>query len=332
MPDTGHKETDALLEKVEKKVDKVYGKAVKESQKNLNQYLKRFEKRDKQFQRMVKKNEMAKAEYLEWRKSQMLLNKHFTEVLNTISNDYVNADKIAMSIVGDHLPEAYAINRNFAAFEVEKGSLIDTSFTLYDANTVERLIKEDKSLLPKPKLDVPKDKRWNQRKIREEITKSVLKGDSIDQVANSLQKVADMDRSAAIRNARTAMTGAQNAGRIDGYVEAKKLGIGIQKEWSATLDSKTRHSHALLDGEHVDVEAEFSNGCAYPGDPDCKYPEEIYNCRCSLVARLTDFNFAPGERNSKLGDMSYDEWKDMHRVAFEAAKNIKSNKGGNPNG
>ena len=72
---------------------------------------------------------------------------------------------------------------------------------------------------------------------------------------------------------------------MDSYEAAAKMGIEMQKEWMATLDSRTRHSHRRLDGETVEYDSEFSNGCRYPGDPKGK-PAEVYNCRCTMVARV----------------------------------------------
>lgn len=308
MADIAHEATDALLAKTEKEIERVYARAAKESRKKLNDYLKQFKKDDKAYRAMVKRGEMTEAAYKKWRKDTILAGKRWREMLNTLADDYTQSDLIAMSIVNGHTPEAYAINRNFGAFEVERGSLLDTSFTLYDQQTVERLLREKPDLLPKPSVDIPKDRRWNRRKIREEITQAILQGEPMDAAADRLVRVVGMDYSAAIRNARTAITGAENAGRVDSYKHAQEMGIDLKQKWLATLDSHTRHSHAVMDGEEINVGGTFSNGCKYPGDPNGP-AEEIYNCRCTLVAELTGFAFSDAPRNSKLGRMSYEDWK-----------------------
>ena len=84
------------------------------------------------------------------------------------------------------------------------------------------------------------------------MTSSILQGRSLRGIADDLpQRITTMDRASAIRTARTAFTGAQNAGRMDSYAAAEKMGIKLKKEWLATLDGRTRHSHAALDGEMV---------------------------------------------------------------------------------
>ena len=42
MPDAGHEETDVLLARIERKVEKVYRKAATETRNKLNEYLKKY--------------------------------------------------------------------------------------------------------------------------------------------------------------------------------------------------------------------------------------------------------------------------------------------------
>ena len=97
------------------------------------------------------------------------------------------------------------------------------------------------------------------------------------------------------------MTGAQNGGRMAAYERAANLGIDIQKEWMATLDTRTRDSHQKLDGERVDWKKPFSNELMYPGDPEGD-PAEVYNCRCTMVPFYPEFESEADKR------MTYSEW------------------------
>lgn len=100
-----------------------------------------------------------------------------------------------------------------------------------------------------------------------------------------METVVGMNKASATRNARTAMTGAQNAGRQQAYERAAAMGIKVKKEWIATLDGRTRHSHGMADGQQVEIDGKFKVGASelhYPGDPQGR-PEEIYNCRCTMV-------------------------------------------------
>lgn len=244
---------------------------------------------------------------------------------DVLAEDLVKVDQKVLSMVNGYTPEAYALNHNYATFDIEKNTQIDTSYTLYSRETVEHLMKEDPDLLPKRKLDIPKDKIWNKRHINSAITQGVLQGDDIKTISKRLRQVTDMDKSAAIRNARTMITGAQNAGRLDAFRRAAELGIEIQKQWVATFDSRTRFSHAHMDGKIVDWDKKFSNGLLFPGDPDGE-PSEVYNCRCSIVAYYPEYDRddvyerydQQNEKNVK--NMTYAEWAKSHSTLRQKKK------------
>lgn len=306
--DEGSNETDELIKKMERRLNRQYSAADKEMSKKLSKFMKEYENEKEKKLKDLSLGKITQGQYNAWLKAQAQRGKWLKEMVNTLSDDYVTTNAKAMSIVRGFMPDAYAINRNYAAFQVEKGSWLDTSFTLYDAHTVEAIVRDRPNLLPEPKPDIPKELRWHKQKITNAITQGILQGESIPKIAKRLRAVTDMDRRAAIRNARTATTGAQNAGRVDSYRDAEKLGIKLRQEWLATLDGRTRDSHRLLDGERVDVGKKFSNGCRYPGDPHGP-AHEIYNCRCTLVAAVEGIDQSSAPRNSRLGDMSYEQWK-----------------------
>ncbi|MBO5788582.1 MAG: hypothetical protein J6R42_01415, partial [Clostridia bacterium] len=141
----------------------------------------------------------------------------------------------------------------------------------------------------------------------------------------------------AIRSARTLVTGTENKGRQDSYARAEADGIILQKEWLATNDGRTRHSHAMLDGAIVDQDKKFENGLMYPGDPSGR-PEEVYNCRCTLVAQVNGFKKAQvqkaveGEGTALNGDKYAMNPKDINGVTRGDAMSFEDADGqaGNP--
>lgn len=300
-----------------KRIEQTYSQAASDMEQKFNQYMKDFARKDAVKRDMVSKGLMSDKDYAKWRKGQIMIGERWKEMRDVLAQDLTNTDKIATSIINGYLPEAYAIGHNYGTFQIERGSCINTSYTLYNHEAVERLIKDEPRLLPVTQweLNAPKDMRWNHQHVTQQITQGILQGESIPQIAKRLERVVGMDERAAIRNARTAITGAQNAGRIDAYRRAEKLGIGVEKEWLATMDNVTRDSHVDMDGEHVPLDAQFSNGMDYPGGSGP--PEEVYNCRCTVIPRLTDQDYSKSDldrwrRDEDLGDMTYDEWKDSH--------------------
>ena len=317
--DQAHQQTDQELKKLEKRLAKTYGQAAIELQEKFEDYMRRFAIKDEIKRQKVASGEITHDEYIQWRYGQICIGQRWAEMVQTLTEDLVNVDKIAMSMVNEFTPEVYALNHNYGTFEAEAGSMIDTSYTLYDRDTVNYLLKEEPDLLPRPKVDIPKDTAWNKKHITNAITQGILQGESIGQIAKRLENAVGMDHRAAVRNARTATTGAENKGRIDAYKRAAKMGIKISKVWMATLDNRTRHSHRQMDGQKIVVEEgskeepKFPNGCRYPGDPNAP-AQEVYNCRCTLVAQVggSDVDLSDiSERNTrKLNGMSYEEWKE----------------------
>lgn len=167
------------------------------------------------------------------------------------------------------------------------------SFALVDRKTVERLQKDGDITLPYKDLDKIKDERWNTKLFTSRLLQGILNGDPIPNIAARLLDVVGYNESAAMRNARTMTTACENRGRQDSYEELADNGVVQKKVWIATPDDRTRASHLELDGEEVDIDAEFSNGLKYPADPDGD-ESEVYNCRCSMRDHIVGFRRADG--------------------------------------
>lgn len=301
VKDLGEKETDKLLDELEKKIAKEYSTALKEVQSKYEKFAEKFADQEAKQKKLLDDGKITADDFKKWKQTKLQASKQYQDLINTLSSDLAKVDQKAMSIANGYMPEAYALNFNYSTYEIETNTSANTSFNLYSRETVERLIKQDEITLPKRKVDIPLDQQWNKQHLNSAITQGILQGKSIPNVAKNLQQVTDMGRRAAVRNARTMMTGAQNSGRIDAYERASDLGIKIQKEWMATLDTRTRDSHAEMDGERVDWDDKFSNGLEYPGDPSGP-PEEVYNCRCTLVPYYPEHKDAIGSR------LTYNEW------------------------
>ena len=219
----------------------------------------------------------------------MIVGERWLKMRNQLAQDMHNTNVIARSIVDGYMPEVYAINYNALAGSVD--GVGGYSFTLVDADTVRNLAVTDTSLLPYKELDPAKDIPWNMKKINAETLQGILQGESMDKIAKRLRNVQEMNKTQAIRSARTIVTGAENKGRQDSYKRAEEDGIVMKREWIATNDSRTRHWHAELDGVEVDIDEPWHNEFGeimFPGDPSAD-PANTYNCRCSMVAVVKGF-------------------------------------------
>lgn len=294
---------------MEKKISREYGKAYRDVKKKADKYFQKFSQRDAQKKAQVLRGEITQADYLAWRQGQMLIGKRWNDLRDSIAEDLSHANRIAAQLVNKSTVDIYALNYNYGTYEVESGYGIDTSFTLVDHSTVERLLSDNPEIIPQASVNIPKDLRWNRQKITSAITQGILQGESIPNIAKRLRSVTGMNQKAAIRNARTYTTAAENGGRVDSYRRAQDMGIELDQQWMATLDGRTRTSHRHLDGEVIHVGGTFSNGCRYPGDPEGA-PWEIYNCRCTLVAKIRGYNYQDEPRFQRLSPgVTYDEWR-----------------------
>lgn len=322
--DEGHKLTDKELAKLERRIAKLYREAGDELQETIDEYFKKFEKRDKEMRALIgtiqNGKEWTEQDYKQWRLAQIGRGKRFEAMRDKVARRATDANEVARAYINDTTPGIYSLNRNYAAYTIEQVSG-SVGFDLWDEQTVKRLIKEQPELMPyyPPERALKRgiDLAWGKKQITASVTSSILQGKGIKGMADDLQRrITDMSRDSAIRTARTAVTGAQNAGRMDSYAAAGKMGIKLKKEWLATLDSRTRHSHAMLDGEQVEQAKKFSNGCRFPGDPQGP-PWEIYNCRCTLIAAVDGVDTSSAQRRARnpvtgetevVSNMTYQDW------------------------
>lgn len=310
MADYAHEWTDKQLEELEKRVAAVYRQAAEEMREKLERWYAEFKRLDEKKAALVKEGTLGKEEYLAWRKGKMVESGRLKALVDTLTEDFVNSDKIAMQIVRGDLTDVYALNANYAAYKIEQDTGVGLSWTLYDHSTVERMIREEPDVLPLPSVNIHLDEQWNRKHLNNAITQGILQGESIPHIADRLQRIIGMDRTAAVRSARTATTAAECAGRQDTYQRAKNMGIQLKKQWLATLDGKTRHAHRMLDGQTVDVEESFQvDGYKLkcPGDPSAP-GYLIYSCRCTMIS-VDKFHDQNAPRAAKLGEVSYEEWK-----------------------
>lgn len=315
-----------LLEKqaqeLQEKLQLTYSDAIDGMTSRIEASLKEFAADDAKWQADVAAGKKDAKAYKAWRKDQALHNDQLKALKKALTQDLTAADKMAMAYVNQVPAGVYAEGMNFATYEIEHGAKANTSFTLYNKNTVMELVTNEPDLLPQAAFDKAKDTAWNSRHVTSAVTQAVLQGQTVPQLAASIAGIAAMDQRAAMKAARTAITSAHSLGKLKGYERAADMGIGVKKQWLAALDSRTRSSHRHLDGETVGLDEEFSNGLKYPGDPDGP-GSEIYNCRCTLVPVIDGVEYDEVERANKLGSMSYDEWKNEHLAGSGAGAKAK---------
>lgn len=343
--DLGHKLTDKELAKLEQRIAKLYREAGKELQETIDAYFEQFKKRDEEMKALIgtvqNGKEWTEADYKQWRLNQIGRGERYQAMRDKVAHRVTDANAVAVSYTNDATPGIYSLNRNYSAYTIEQVAG-NVGFDLWDEQTVKRLMVEQPDLMPyyPPKRALKRgiDLAYGKKQITASVTSSILQGKSIKHMADDLQKrITTMSRDSAIRTARTAVTGAQNAGRMDSYAAAEKMGIKLRREWVATLDNRTRHAHAMLDGQQADIDKPFKvDGyeIMFPGDTSAP-GYLVYNCRCTQIAVVEGVDTSSAQRRARnastgqtevISNMSYAEWagwkKDTKQVASAAKSDI----------
>jgi hypothetical protein len=282
--------TDSELESLEQRIAQVFHEASEDLDKEVKAYFGKFTLRDKEMQALVKAGDMTQAEYQQWRMTQIGRGQRFEALRDRVAERYTDAHFVANQYVNDATPSLYALNRNYEAYTIEK-AVGSCDFTLWDESTVRRLLVEEPDLMPyyppSRALNRGIDLAFGKSQITKHVTSGIIRGLPPGKIANELlSNMENMSRDSAVRAARTGITAAQNAGRMDSYVAAEKMGIQIKRRWICTKDSRTRLSHGLADGQTVvGTKTPFVIGgykMMFPGDSSMGAPgHEIYNCRCT---------------------------------------------------
>lgn len=308
-PDAAHLQTDKELAKLEKRIAKIYKEAADDLQSTIDDYFAKFAKRDAKQKARLESGEITEQEYKQWRLAQMGRGERFKALQSRVAERYTEANETAVRYVNDATPGIYSLNRNYSAYTIEKVAG-NVGFDLWDEQTVRRLIVENPEVMPyyPPEKALKRgiDLAYGKKQISASVTSSILQGKSIQGIAKDLQtRMPEMNKSSAIRTARTAVTGAQNAGRMDSYVAAEKMGIKVRKEWLSTLDGRTRHSHAMLDGQTADIDKPFKvdgEEIMFPGDTSAP-GYLVYNCFVGETQIASDSKIVRSYKHTYNGDL-----------------------------
>lgn len=267
-----------LLKQLEQRISREYKDTEAVIRQKIAYFTKDFDKDNKLHQQMVKDGKMTKTEYKNWYKDQMFAKKWSNKMASEIANDLTNTTETASKIINNNTSQMYLQGIMEASRELEPYD----DFNVFDTRQIKRIADKNSKHLPKANPSIPKEERWNEKRIKSALMQSAIKGESVQKLAGRLRVVVGMGRTSAIRNARTMMTASHNMGKLDLGNEAVEMGLDVRKKWIAIFDNRTRDSHALLHNEVVDMDEEFSNGLMFPAQPDGD-PAEVYNCRCNMV-------------------------------------------------
>lgn len=224
--------------------------------------------------------------------------RRYKEMIDDLNYRLANTRQIATDYLNGELPSIYYQNYRQPFYDVSQSTLhisepgLATSYSIRNEQMLREL-----ALMPRYQVNERQTIRWNSRNLNSALTQGILKGESIPEIADRIQNVSNLNRSAAVRTARTMVTNAENRGRQRGYEELSEQGVVMNKVWIATPDSRTREWHLDMDGQEVGIKDYFIDGLGneleYPGDSSAP-PETVYNCRCTTRSEILGFRRKDG--------------------------------------
>ncbi len=153
-------------------------------------------------------------------------------------------------------------------------------------------------------------------KVYKVLKNGLISGTSYRNQAKAIKNEFGKNAYNALRVARTEGNRNASAGAYLNSQDLASQGINTRRQWIATLDDRTRDTHASLDGQFED-----KNGLFWIGGDSAKYPGDFsdagenINCRCTTIDIINGvepsvrrgINPLTGESDI-LSFQNYEEW------------------------
>ena len=173
--------------------------------------------------------------------------------------------------------------------------------------------------------------------IQASITQGLLRGQSYSKTSSGIKNIigqfirkdGEIHSTGAMANAqrivRTESTRIMNDASLANTEYARSQGVDIVRFWNATLDGRTRASHARLDDKPEDANGMWNGNVSGPG----QFPTVggNVNCRCSTFESVNGSKPTLRRgRNPVTGENEVFDYKDFDQWA--ADNDLKRNKSG----
>ena len=194
-----------------------------------------------------------------------------------------------------------------------------------DLSNVDILYRQAKKSLENPieyirlESTFEKHRKRTIKRLTGHIANGVIQGKGYNDIANDITHSMGMSARQAKMVARTETGRAQSESQEVAIQQAEKYGARIKGYWDATLDLRTRASHAHMDGKEVNDKGMFVVGQSVGPAPrllvGSDSASQNINCRCKKL--LTVNGHKPKKRSARdingksiqVDYQTYDEWR-----------------------
>ena len=282
----GQRFVDKLTPQLEKQIAKEYAGALKEIRATMAEF---YAKYPMTYQEMSKYKRMEK------------LQGELKVIVNNL-NRRLERD------IGNGLEDIYTHSHNIL------GYALDNNYSFDYAMPPQRAIVEaiNNPIMGQTVTNALRDNRdYMARQINQTITRGLIRGDSYRDMARELRGTmeSNLNRN-ALRIVRTEAHKVQSIAQQDSYDYAESLGIKGKKVWVASLDSRTRDDHAMMDGVEADEDGIFTfpDGVTTEGPSLSGEPHQDINCRCTTIFIIDDMPEVRREKGGIKEYKTYQEW------------------------
>lgn len=271
------KDLDSSIEKLQKAYDSIEGDEIGElAQALLSKNRKYTPEEAKETLQSMLQSKVYQRDY------QKALGKQVDDILGKMAEKQFKT-------VSDYLNTCYEDGFVGTMFDLQ-GQGIPLCFPL-DQESIVRAVQLDSPISSGLYNHLGENVNELKQRITAEVSRGISTGMSFEKIAKqiSLNMKGTYENPGgsyayALRVARTEGHRIQCQASMDACYKAKEKGADVVKQWDATLDGKTRESHARIHREIRELDEAFSNGLMFPGDPSGG-AAEVINCRCALNQR-----------------------------------------------
>lgn len=243
------------------------------------------------------------------------------------------------TIISDGIKSAFNETFNITGYAVESGLGVELGFAGFDRR-VAKSVLDGKILIDGVNQDPFGLIKWRSSvnevvtgwntKIKEELTKGLIRGDSYQVIAKELTQLGGKNAWQMQRILRTEGGRASSQGYLEAFGDvsksAERLGIDMTNKWLTTLDTANppRDTHIDLDQQIAvseDGRLVFTSNGAFATAPRLfGIAKEDINCRCNMtpvVEGLEDTKYRKARENGKsvlVKNQTYKQWADAKKI------------------
>lgn len=276
--------SDEMEKALQKRIESVYGDALKQAVKSCERFLRKI--------RDVDDGKIKPPAYYDTPEKVLKWRRGFTRELLRRENVVKNIEKAIQQagvevepIMRETVANVYHVNRLYTAELVDQQAGVNLSYSVPTTAQAEIILTDSQPPMSKIAYQNLREAPAMMRRLQNEMTQAVMLGEDQKKLIHRIRNVMGNSAYCAKRIAQTERNRVQSQARSDTIREAAEAGVVMHKRWSTRMIN-SRDSHVALNGVEIPEGEKFhtiwGNALAYPGDPDAP-AREVINCHCVLV-------------------------------------------------